>query len=681
MFEQKYHILIAVCFLLFSTNGFAQKKITLPEQTGVIKNVIAVTAKPYPDHVRLRWNIADYRMFQQLCMNGVHIERIVVNRKNKAETNWQRLTQKPVKALPLDSFALPEYRTDSFCLMVAQCLYGKTILPQNVSLIEQIQNSQYDMANKQAIASLSAVMSQQAAFSAGLAFNDTVQVVEGKKYVYRLFIDSSYQDKIYDTGYVYVVTDFLHEPDRLSSVYALGGDHSIKLNWPLKGNFFSAYYVERSTDNIHFKRITDKPYLPYIDSSTVLLTYSDSVENYTTYYYRLIGLNSFGEEIVSHDVVFANAYDLTPPASPLLEVKNENNTLKLSWQQIREKDLRGFYILKGKNHASADTMLSNILLPPSATSFTYNIPTNFKSSYFWLMLVDTNGNYSTSNSVYAFLPDTTPPDPPVFIASEIDTSGIVTLRWKAAADDQLIGYKLFFANQEDHSFAPLTDIIDQDSFTYKIALTTLSPTIYYKLVSVDQNFNHSTFSKMLTITKPDLVPPPIPVIHDYLVSQNKLTLTWSAPGASDFSHYVIYKKLCKDSVWQELLKTTQSMIIDSLLHENEIYEYALCAYDIHGLKSSLSFPVTIKTGFFKRTENPEIKVKRINETEIEVSWNSSVNSVRQIVLYELVGKTYEQVAIINGDVSKYKLIAKGKKLPHFALRYRYINGGESNLLK
>src|SRR5690606_38657836 len=122
--------------------------------------------------------------------------------------------------------------------------------------------------------------------------------------------------------------------------------------------------------------------------------------------------------------------------------------------------------------------------------------------------------------------------PPTGLTGKIDTNGIVTLRWAMGREPDLMGYRVFMANAPDHEFTNLSPAPFADTtWTDTITLKTLTKRICYKVVAVDRNFNHSAMSAMLTLTKPDIIPPVAPVFSGYSVTDGTVMLKF-VPSSS-----------------------------------------------------------------------------------------------------------------------------------------------------
>ncbi len=663
---KKYTILLAalLCFL----SGFGQSS------TGILSGKIMGNAKPYTNRITLRWNTDNYQLMQMLTQEGLWIQRQTIDTATRRKSAWTDVCIDTVRAWSLARIGREYAPSDTIIAIVAQCLYGKGKADSTISLIEKVQQYQYDQQNRHLIISLYALLNPKAALISGLGFEDSLKVNPSQDYLYRIMPANRHTGYHLDTGYIYVVGDDINRQENVWWLYAQGRDGAISLQWSTRDNHFTAYHVARSTDGKNFTRITKRPYLPGIDTNDNTYVYTDSVPNYRTYYYRLIGLNSFGEEVESKDIVSASAKDLTPPQAPFLEGKLEDDKAVLKWTASAEKDLKGYYVVWGADRNRADSMATPQLLLPGKNNFTYTFPPHNKASYFRIIALDTANNYSISNFSYIAQHDLTPPKAPEGLEGTIDSMGKITLRWQWDTTDQIKGYKVFIANQEDHRFAAVSNIIAQDSFSFSTTLNTLSPNLLVKIVAVDQNFNHSEYSRMLVLTRRDTIPPPEPVFNNYFINGKTVELAWGEIQVYDFAHYVILRRLQDEKIWADLGKTTKSSFKDTTAKEKTAYEYSLLAVDKNGLKSTPATPVVLTTGRVPKQETIRIRVERTADGA-SVSWSPSLYVINAAWLYADFGEGLTLCKVLPDK--QYQFVDKGKKAKTYAIKMIYEDGSES----
>src|SRR5690606_22329787 len=85
-----------------------------------------------------------------------------------------------------------------------------------------------------------------------------------------------------------------------------------------------------------------------------------------------------------------------------------------------------------------------------------------------------------------------------------------------------------------------------------VNLNTLNESVYYQVMAVDHNQNHSSLSSMLRVSLPDLVPPQPPVFHPVHSDEGGVTLSWVNSASEDVIQYALYRKSVKESKWKNI---------------------------------------------------------------------------------------------------------------------------------
>jgi hypothetical protein len=657
-------------------------------QSDIHGNIIG-KGKPYQAKIALRWNVNNYQIFKQLVSDGVFIDRLILDKENKPEsTGWVRLNQSPVKAWPLDRIQNSQYASDTAVALAAQGLYGQTEFPKELSLIEQISYQDMDRQNRHLIVSLSAGTKRDAATVAGLGYEDYIEPDTLKSYVYRISpaVPSGETGKI-EPGFIYVAgVDLLYNPFS-TKLKTRKGENTVVIHWPADQNLFTGYFIERSENGKDFKQLNKTIYLPDTEPDSSAFEgqhfyYYDSVANYIPYYYRITGVDAFGDKMMFSDTIMSHGIDLTPPVSPELHMNKEDRKLTFTWGKAEGTDLKGYFLLRGKTIHARDGLVAEELFSPETNQFELTLPNNFKSSFYRLMSVDTSGNMSFSNAVYAFIPDVTPPAPPTGLSGFIDTLGIVHVSWALDTTDEAIrGYKIFTANQADHQFLPIEDLVADTTYTFQTELKTLTKKLFVRIVAIDGSYNHSDFSKVLTLTKPDIVPPVPPQILDYKNSDKGIEIFWSSDNSNDFLHTILFRKQNGEDLWQEIYRSAKvTSYLDKNVKPGTAYEYTLQAVDSSGLVSAYASPLYVRTS----NSNPVEKIGftgtyNSGTKMVRLRWNKSAEAVQYFILYKDSGEgliTYKSIPASELTFEESGVASpKGK----YALKVKYADHRESDL--
>ncbi len=653
-----------------------------------IGGAILGKGKPYADRIALRWNISDYRVFKQLVQDGVLIDRMVIGKDNKPENGgWVRITREPIKAMSLNDLRKPPFSRDTAVAVVAEGLYGRSDFSKASGLTEQIKLQDIDRQNRHLMVSLYSSMNKEAAFAAGLGYEDPLVPEVAKGYVYRLCpaVPFGIMGKI-DTGFVYVSGADLRYVPLHFGLQARSGENQVILTWPVEESPYTGYYIERSTDNKTFKTLNSNIYLPNTDPDSTLdgarYYYTDQVDNYVRYYYRLIGLNAFGEKVMFPDTVSGMATDQTAPAVPQLKMTKDNKKVIFSWNKPADTDLKGYFLLTGKTIEANTELVEAKMQPAQATTYTLTLPQDFRAAYYRLMVSDTAGNVSFSNPVYVFEPKTTPPAPPTGLKGYIDTTGIAVLSWNLDTTEALRGYKVLFSNHADHEYSAASDLIPDTTYSWQVGLKTLTKELYVRVTAVDGGFGHSRPSEPLLLLRPDVVPPVKPVILDYQNSAAGIKITWSDPVDEDQEKFIIYRRMPgADTLWKEIHTTPRgTTFTDKDIKPGTAYEYAVRAVDRAGLFSEYSFPLHLKTA----SGGADARIQLTGsydaaQKNVQLRWPAGDENVQFYILYKDKGQGLTLYKSLGAAETTFAESGDQPPKGRYALKIKYKDESESSL--
>ncbi len=666
-------ILITALICNIHLTGTAQKKKADQKFAAVLKGIAAIS----PNKISLRWNISEYSKMKYLAANGVVIDRLILDANDKAKRDWERITPMPFKAISKADIDKQNSKTDTGLAVINKCLYDATPLPKT-NFLEAVQNQDMAEQNKYYVLALYASKSPKTAIAAGLGYDDVLTTDSTKAYVYRVSLANN--DANIAPAFIYITGKALNEKPTIDNITTNAGDKRITINWGKSENSFAGYFIERSKNGKDFVRLNEALYASSTDTTNVKQTFTDSVANYTKYFYRIVGMNYFGAYTTSNAVEAPMAKDLTPPYEPFLKGELKDNIINLNWKIPIDKDLKGFYILYSKKNNGSDSLVSKEMVTAKTNTFKLAKPANFKFGYYRVMAVDTAGNYSLSNPIYLFVTDNIPPKPPLGLQAKIDTNGVAKLYWPLDTTDAIMGYKVFFANQDNHEFMAVSNIIDSLNFTYQVQTKTLSPFIYFKIVAVDQNYNHSNFSEVIKLKRPDKVPPSEPIIQDYKVIDKSVTLIWSPVKDEDEINYIVLRRLPDAKTWQTISTTKQTIFTDTSASANTIWEYSVQAIDAANLKSSTAFPLSVKTGIIAKKEylKPLKQVDKANDKITNLTWQKSKFTVKRVLIYRKVNTDYINTTSVTGDKLIY-VIKSSEVNNKFAIKFLYDDNTESDI--
>ncbi len=509
-----------------------------------------------------------------------------------------------------------------------------------------------DQALRHLMVTLAAFESPKTAQRLGLGWADAT-AQPGKTYAYRIFpLLPPAQHQPGDTTYRLVSTarpTTVLPPPQLR---ADGQERAVELSWSAQAlaQRFVLYHIERSDDGRTFHRLTKIPLL-HTTANVPTMAYRDSVTaNYRPYAYRLVGMTPFGEWITSPYVVQGMGRDKTPPAQPFIDAARHlgGKRVLLTWrQEPAEGDLRGFYISRASTLRGSykRVLIRNALTLLPKTERTY---TDFDAdlsggNHYMVVAVNTAGNERPSIPAYVVMSDSIPPAPPTGLTARVDTvngRGMVTLRWRKSPEKDVQGYKVFYANDPSGPFSQRTHRTLTDSvFRDTIALKTLTKQVFYRVVALDQHYNHSGFSALLAMNRPDIVRPAAPLITEILNHEADMEVRWQASPSNDVVAYRLYRREAgRDWVLARTFRgaeMTTRQYVDKNVREGQRYDYAMQVVDNSGLESDRS---PVGTGQLPEavylSETPTMQVRYDDSRKAAyLTWTLTTPPPYRLVIY------------------------------------------------
>lgn len=679
-------LLFPLVLLLFGVPLLAQKTTKAPAKPEPKVPVhLKLMAHNYGDHIALRWASPQTEAWRYLNQRGFVLERLILDGATNTATAKQftALSPEPIRPWTRQQWNAALSSNDTLAVVAAECLLGQTKFPEESNFFRQLDLRAKDEASRTSFALLSADLSPLAATGLGLRYDDR-DVQPGRKYVYRLrVLDDPANRFATDTALYVIATDEQFENPVPPQPDATPGDSLVTLRWVSTGAF-TAYHVERSADGgKSWMRLTHQPYISIIDpkaSRSDSVFYSDRLKaNYLPYQYRVRGYNVFGDLSEPSKVAEAMGIDLTPSAPPLLVVKNTaTGVVELSWKMPPGAVAKGFAVGKSRDINGPWTALNTEILPPDARHFTDKEASEFERNFYCVWALDEHGNQAASLPAYAFMKNSAPPAAPVWVGGQVDTSGLVTLRWRRNTEPDLMGYQISFSNSEQATFVVLnSEFIKDTTYSYRIPLKNLTEKIWYTIRAVDLNYEVSAVSQKLCVTKPDVMAPVSPVIRNYAVRDTGVLVEWAASTSADVVKHVLLRRLPGAANWQTVaeLPAKANQYFDKDVAPETYYEYTLFALDDAGLHSPEAHVLSVRTlPIVTREPITELACTPLTDKKsIQLTWAYPKSSAGQVrfkvyriapngslrLLGELAGNehAYEDKSVKSGEVCRYAVRA------------------------
>jgi fibronectin type 3 domain-containing protein len=636
---RKYFIVI----LMLTCFGIAQAQVPMTS--------LRLLTRTLPDSILLRWAPINYDGWAAGNKYGYHVVRVTIMRNGKLQSKPQieALTAEPIKPWALNRWeALAD--SDKYMSIAAQAIYGETFavsMGKNTNFLE-IVNKVREQESRFSFALFCADQSSNAAKASGLWFTDR-HVKKNEKYVYRVFLAAPQTVVQSDTAYSYTGVDEylpLPKPLRLTAEF---GNKGVVLHWDRKtlASIYNSYQLERSEDSIHFVPLSNERMVSVMnedENEPEEMIHIDSlISNNKTYYYRLFGFSAFGEKSPASNVVKGRGMAELQFAPEIISKEEQQGKFLLKWDYKDDiSNIKGFRVYRSLNHDIGFDSISP-LLKPNVRSFVDDNP--LPTNYYRVMVIGRNGDIKNSFPSLAQLADSTPPAPPVGLKAVADTSGRLILSWQANKESDIKGYRVYRGNAANEEFSQLTVAAIADTFFIDtINLKTTTRTIYYQLMAIDKRQNHSLFSEVLEVERPDIVPPAPAAIINLRSTSEGVFLQWANSSSSDVVEHLILRKLKEEPTFTTILRIpitdTLHSVIDTSAQVNQIYYYTIKALDKAGLLSQAAPQVAAQR--MAMVEHVALnKLKLVADRKlacITLTWDAPNQPVASYIIYRQAGE-------------------------------------------
>lgn len=452
---------------------------------------------------------------------------------------------------------------------------------------------------------------------------------------------------------------------------------------------YSGYNIERSEDSINFMKCNNAPVILFssqFEKNKENIFYNDTMPQVNKkYYYRIKGINFFGEESEPSNVVTAYSSPVIKSVPLIDSIKViQNLAVKIHWRMEDDKEtqLPKKYILV---RSERDNGIYKILFE-STKILEYKDLSPSNSNFYKVGAITFNNDTIYSYSRMATIIDTTPPEPPVNLKAIVDSKGVVTICWKKNKEKDLQGYKLFKANALNEEFVQVNNKFIKDTFYIdKLNLKTLSKRMFYSLTASDNNFNTSISCASIEVKRPDTIAPAAPILYTTFPEKDGVKISFILSKSEDVLKHSIFRKSETDANFikiKDLIKQDSSRVFTDTTSElDKTYTYQICAYDEDN-NSAFSNRMTIKyeIGYRKKLTKVDFVVDR-TQKHITLNWEYNEKEIEKFVLYrKSENEPLTIIKTVNGKTLSYI-----DKTPNIGNVYEYrvkavlYNGAESTI--
>ena len=568
-------------------------------------------------------------------------------------------------------------------VMVAGEMIHSAMQKEHMGFGKDIQGAANALKERYSFALLAADLSWPAAEGSALGYVDRT-VRAGRNYLYRVRPALTNSNYPISDGAVVVSTAKAGTTERPVITRVNAQDSLMMVSWPRAAHeeHFTAYDVERSIDGGGWKQVNTQPFVsftnPELPGTRDAIVYTDTVRNtQARYEYRIIGRTAFGTKSEPSKPVATNWHDRTAPPSPTnVRTTEKKGAIEITWDYpAGVRDLEGFHVSRGTSVASDERVLNSTILPPTARSFVDPSPETLKHNYYLVIAVDTANNPGLSMTAMGSVVDSIPPAVPTGLVGQVDTNGVVTIRWRLGKEPDLYGYHVFWSNQRDHVMSRLTGTAVRDTmFVDTISMRTLTEKVYYEVMAVDLNKNGSKHSTMLELKRPDLRPPTAPVFKDYRVSDAGIWLRWAPSSSEDVTRHCLLRRLVGGDRWDTLVRVPiaekRYEFMDKDSGKPAYHEYAVVAIDDAGWSTFSVQQPKLRMNSREKLAKVEMLDALLSEDKkyVQLNWDYAPREDVKFILYKRIGQgNWQQMELLpaNARAHKDRMAKPGQQLSYF----------------
>ena len=592
------------------------------------------------DSILLRWAPTGKELWKLGNQYGYVVERYTILRKGELTEDKAPVLLTPTPLKPASMEVWEPYEDEKYAAIAAQCIFGESEVP--ILFPTDIAKRYREEQNRFAFALYAADQSILAAQLSGLYLADK-NALSDEKYLYTVHI--ALPDSIpTDTAFVFTGLSEYRPLPRPIDLTAQWENRRVQLSWNILylNHIYNSYIVEKSTDGKQYFPISDNASIQIADEGVdpQYAYRTDSLpDNRNLWYYRVRGINAFGETGPPSDSIVGRGY-LPITQAPVIIDKEviDNRKVRLAWSYPEEMNehISGFRLYHSPKPTGSK---EKIYESKSPLEREFTDPHPGLTNYYTLSVFNEETEKFSAHIQYAALIDSIPPHPPRGLAGAIDSTGVVRLRWNQNTDSDINGYRVYRSNRPDFEFLLLSpQMITDTLFVDSININTLTKEVYYRLRAEDLRLNQSDFSEILELKRPDIIPPVAPKIQQIVQQKNGLQITCLNSSSADVVRHHLYRRTAVDTVFQHLSSVEKSSGIQSIFTDNsveagEIYIYQVQAEDDSGLFSEFSPPVQKKAPG-EITEQIVLK-KKEEADRVVLTWTiKSKKKVERVQIYK-----------------------------------------------
>lgn len=548
---------------------------------------------------------------------GYHVERLATD-----EVEWRRLTAEPLARVRDPAEARRR-------LGAAYDRYEPLLFPARPVRTRDVALSRLGLLL------LSADLDPALARALGLRYDDR-EAESGRAYRYRLIAVGSDGEEVVATSGTVIAGAYqpAPAPDELRAEQS--GEYLL-LSWSLHIPY-TAYHVFRDG-----RRLNAGPVVPFevegrAGARASPFQFRDTtVALGDTVTYSVEGIDALGRAGRRSNPVTVIVRDRMPPEPPpIVQAETRGDTVAVRWEPPPDADVASYRLWAADAREGPFEEVGALVPAPRTEAFD---PGNSPGRILWyhVTAIDSAGNESRpSLTAMAHLPDLQPPASPAGLEGDA-SAGRAELRWRAAADPDLRGYRVYRASSPDREFGLLTPRpLAKTAFVDTLRLGA-DHDFHYRVTAVDSAYNESEPAGPIALRPPDVKPPQAPIVREIEAGDERLIVRWLANPDPDVVGYLVRHRRPGESRWTERPDTLRvGAHTDTIagVPARTPIEVTVVAIDDAGNASAPSESVTGEA--YTRRAPPPVEIERAvyhpDSGTVRIEWDEPAAEVERVVV-------------------------------------------------
>jgi len=311
------------------------------------------------------------------------------------------------------------------------------------------------------------------------------------------------------------------------------------------------------------------------------------------YFYSVSAVDSFHNESKPCNRIDAWLTDQNPPAPPdSLSANVENRIVTLKWSSPSDKDLNGFYVLRGFN---SDNLYQQTEYPQSENYYVDSGAKNTglqpgKKYYYAIESADSVLNRSKQVGIWITIPDDQPPNNPGDVRVSNIHGHYMSIEWDPSPSLDVELYRIARYSNKDSAFftvlLPNTLLLKDTSVVKGLAYQ-------YTVTALDSAGNQSQAVQSAVTLMKDFTPPHSPRFVQAILSEDGVHLRWERCTASDLLGYHVYCSSIETGVFNKINNQVISGLSFTDKNGTSGKYYKIRSVDTSGNESRFSMVVTV----------------------------------------------------------------------------------------